>query len=355
MVALGCLLMLIIIAVPDAGLYVLAVAIPVSQTSFGTRLITNTDLLILLAACVLGRVSAGRVTLPPARTVGIGLTLVCYFTLSLVVVGGGVPSGQGIRGPLVLGSAFLSLPVIARADAVTRHATIVFAFATACAALIEIPTSRASVANSGNILATNSAALAADQTGALNHNTMGGLFILALCVLLASYSRLRRQIARFATVAAIAALVAGIAYSFSRSSYFGTLSVLTVFAIRRPASRLLISVVAAGCTIPLLPPAVSARIGSVWSGGGLDPSSVGRLDLWRAALQMFIHHPIFGVGYLHFTSQLPAYFQNTSSSYIPIYGFSGILYAHNLFLTLLSQAGLIGVVLVGALVMMRLA
>ena len=137
MVVLGCLLMVVIIAVPDTGPYLLAVAIPVSQTLFGNRLITNTDLLVLLAACVIGQVGAHRVTLPRARTVVIGVILVCYFTLSLIVVGGGIPSGLGIRGPLLLGAVFLSLPLLARADVVTRRATVAFAFSATFVALLE--------------------------------------------------------------------------------------------------------------------------------------------------------------------------------------------------------------------------
>jgi len=346
---LGCLLLLVIVATPDTGLYALAIAIPVSQTYFGAKLITNTDLLVLTVACVVGQVGARRITLPQARTVALGVALICYFTVSMTVVGGGNTSGQSIRGPLLLGAVFLSLPLVARADVVTRRAAVVFAFSAACMALLEIPTSRASLAASGNISAVNSAVLAADQTGALNHNTEGALFVLALCVLLARYTRIRHYVARFAIAAAVAVLIAGVAYSFSRSSYFGALAVLAVFSVRRPVRRLLVSAAAVGCLIPVLPAAVSARIGTVWSSSGLDSSSVTRLDLWSSALHMFVHQPVLGVGYLHFSAQLPAYFQNTNSSDIPISGFSGFVYAHNTFLTVLSQTGLIGAVLVSAL------
>ena len=169
-------------------------------------------------------------------------------------------------------------------------------------------------------------------------------------MLLALYPRVRRDPGRLAVIVAIAVLIVGVAYSFSRSSYFGALAVLAVFAVRRPVRVSLISAAVAVCVIPVLPPAVSARIGTVWSSNGLDASSVARLDLWRSALHMFIHQPILGVGYLHFSGQLPVYFQNTNSSYIPIAGFAGLIYAHNIYLTVLSQTGLIGFFLVGALV-----
>jgi O-antigen ligase len=67
---------------------------------------------------------------------------------------------------------------------------------------------------------------------------------------------------------------------------------------------------------------------------------------------MFIHEPMLGVGYLHFSAQLPTYFHNTSTYDISAVGFSGLIYAHNTLLTVLSQTGLIGATLVGALIVM---
>ena len=347
---LGVLLLLIIVATRDIGLYVLAISIPVSQTSFGTTLITNKDLLLLIIVCVVGRAGARRIALPQARTVALGIAAVFYFLVSTVLVGGGNANNHVLRGPLILIVVFLSFPLIARADLTTRRAAVVFAFSAACMALVEIPTSRSSLASSGNVPTVNSAAVAASQSGALNHNNEGAIFVLALCVLLARYSRTRRSIARFAVAAAIAVLVAGVAYSFSRSSYLGALAVLAVFAVRRSIRGLLVSAVAAGCLIPVLPTAVSARIGTIWASSGLDTSSLTRLQLWSSALRMFVHQPVLGVGYLHFSAQLPAYFQGTISSDPATLGFSGFDYAHNTFLTVLSQTGLIGAALVGALI-----
>jgi O-antigen/teichoic acid export membrane protein/O-antigen ligase len=349
-VVLGILLLLIIVATPDTGLYVLAITIPVSQTSFGITLITDKDLLVLIIACVAGRAGARRVTPPRARAAALGVALICYFLVSTTLVGGGNASSQNLRGLLILSAVLLSLSLIARTDVTSRRAAVVFAFSAACVALVEIPTARSSLAASGNISTANSAAVAAGQTGALNHNTEGAFFVLALCVLLTLYSRTRKGIARFAVAAAIAVLVAGVAYSFSRSSYLGALAVLAVFAARRSVRGLLVAAVAVGCLIPVLPPAISARIGTLWAGSGLDISSVTRLDLWSSALRMFAHQPALGVGYLHFSSQLPAYFQSTSRSDPTTLSFSGFEYAHNTYLTVLSQTGLIGAVLVGTLI-----
>lgn len=346
---LGVLLLLVIVARPDIGLYLLAIAIPVSQTSVGITLITDKDLLVLVIVCVVGRVAARRVTPPRAQAVAFGVALAFYFLISLTLVGGDT-SGKDIRGVLALSTILLSLPLLARADVTTRRAATVFAFSAACVALVEIPTSRSSLTASGNISAVKSTAVAASQTGALNHNTESAFFVLALCVLLARCSRTRHAIGRLAMAVAIAVLVAGVAYSFSRSSYFGALAVLAVFAVRRSVRGLLVTAAAAGCLIPMLPLAVIARISTVWAGSGLDVSSVTRLDLWSSALRMFVHQPILGVGYLNFSSQLPAYFQSTGRSDPTMLNLSGFDYAHNTFLTVLSQTGFIGAVLVGALV-----
>lgn len=347
---LGMVLLLIVAARPDTGLYVLAVAIPVSQTSFGITLISVKDLLVLVIACVVGRIAAGRVTPQRARAVVLGAALVCYFLVSDILVGGGGGGSQDVRGVLTLSIVLLSLPLIARADVTTRRAVVAFAFSAACVALVEIPTARSSVAASGNIAAVNSAAVAAGQTGALNHNTEGAFFVLALCVLLAFYSHTRRILARIAVAVAIAVLIAGVAYSYSRSAYFGALAVIAVFALRRSIRGLISAGLIAVCLVPLAPATVLARLGTVWNSSSLGDSSATRLDLWTSAIRMFIHEPVLGVGYLHFSVLLPAYYLDTSAYAINTIDFSGLEYAHNTFLTVLSQTGLVGAVLVGVLV-----
>ncbi len=347
---LGALILLLIVAAPDTGLYTLAIALPVSQTTFGIKLISDQDLLLIVVACLAGRLAAGRTTRPRAPAVALGAAIVGYFLLSATVVGGIGISGHDLRGLLALSALLVCMPLITGNDVATRRALLVFAFATALVAAAEIPTSRSAVATYANLSTVNSAAAAASQTGSLNHNTEGALFVLALCVLLARCARARHSMARLAMFAAIAVLAAGVAYSFSRSSYFGALAVLAVFVVRRSVRGLIIAAVAALCLIPVLPAAVAARIGSVWSSSGLDGSSATRLNLWRSALRMFWHQPLVGIGYLHFSSLLPAYYQDTGNYNVSAVNFAGLNYAHNIFLTVLSQTGLVGAVLLGTLI-----
>ena len=73
-------------------------------------------------------------------------------------------------------------------------------------------------------------------------------------------------------------------------------------------------------------------------------------NLHTQALRMFDAHPIFGVGYLNFANQLPAFFIDTGNySSFPIQ-LSRLGFAHNIYLTVLAETGTVGVVLVGALI-----
>jgi O-antigen/teichoic acid export membrane protein/O-antigen ligase len=349
---LDVLVLLLIIAIPDIGFYILAIAMPVSQTTFGIKLVTARDLLVLVIACLIGQIAARRTFPPRMVTVALGITLVCYFVGSATLIGSAIVSSREILGTLTLGCVLLSIPLIAGPNSVTRRAAVVFAFSAVCLAVIEISTARSSLAASASFSAVNSAATAAGQTGALNHNTEGAFLVLALCVLLAYYPHARGGIAKLAVAAGIAILVTGVAYSFSRASYFGALAVVVVFAVRRSVRGLIGASVAACCLVPLLPATVLARMSTVWTNSNLDTSSLVRLDLWSSAIRMFIHEPVLGVGYLHFSALLPAYYHNTSTYNISAINFSSLPYAHNTLLTVLSQTGLLGAVLVGALIVM---
>lgn len=349
---LDVLVLLLVVAIPDVGFYTLAIAMPVQQTTFGVKLITARDLPILVIACLVGQIVARRTFSPRMTTAALGITLVCYFLGSAILTGGVSVGSKNMFGMLTLGCVLLGIPLIAGPNPITRRAGLVFSFSAVCIALAEIPTASSSLASSAGASAVTSAAVAAGQTGALNHNIEGAFFVLALCVLLAFYSHARGSIAKFAVAAGIAVLLIGVAYSFSRSSYFGALAVVVVFAVRRSIRGLIGASAAACCLVPLLPSTVLARIGTIWTNSNLDASGLVRLNLWSSALRMFIHEPVLGVGYLGFSAQLPAYFHNTSSLDITAINFSGLDYAHNFLFTVLSQTGLLGAALVGTLIVM---
>jgi O-antigen/teichoic acid export membrane protein/O-antigen ligase len=347
----GALVLLLAVAAPTAGLYLLAIAIPVSQTASGAALSSARHLLGLVVACLLGQLAAGRLIRPRFRAAAVAAAAVTYFLISTLLVGGQGATARDLLNVLELSIPLLCLPLLVCDNRIARRALIAFSYSAACVAVAEVITSRASVAASSDLPAATSAAVAAGRTGALDHNAEGAVFILALCVLLAQLPRTRQFITRLAVAVAIAAVLAGVAYSFSRASYFGAIAVLAVFVLRRPARTLIGAAVAGAVLLPLAPAVITARIGTVWSSSGLDPSSAVRLDLWSSALRIFARDPVLGCGYLHFAVQLPAYFIGTGNFATAQIQLAELVYAHNTYLSVLAETGLAGAVLVAWLIL----
>jgi O-antigen ligase len=342
------LILLVIIVRPSAGLYVLAVAIPVSQTTFGAPLLTSKNLAALVIVCLVGQLVTGGLARPKAGTTALATALVGYFVASAILADGGA-GGQNWRYVIILGIPLLCLPLAAGRDVATRRALVLLSFTAAVLAVMEVLTAGRSLVASADLSPVASAAAAAAQTGAVNHNAEGALFVLALGVLLALFPRSRGSIAKLAICAGIVALTLGVAYSFSRAAYLGVIAMVAVFAVRRSIRSLVGTAVGLGCLLPLLPAVISARLGSIWNSSGLDIDSAIRIDLWSSALRMFDAHPLFGVGYLNFANQLPAYFIDTGNySSFPVQ-LSQLDFAHNIYLTVLAETGLAGAVLVSAL------
>lgn len=345
----GILILLVVLARPSAGLYVLAIAVPVSQTSFGAPVLTGKNLAVLVIVCLVGQMVAGRLALPKAGTALLAVALVGYFVTSSVLAEAG-SNAQNWRSVLMLGIPLLCLPLCASDREVTRRALVLLSFTAAAMAIVEVVTARASLGASADVSAVSSAAAAASQTGAVNHNAEAAIFVLALGVLLALFPRSRDGLTKLAFGAAIIALTLGVAYSFSRAAYLGTLAMIAVFALRRSIRGLAGTALGLGCLLPLLPAAVTARLGTIWSTSSLDADSAVRIDLWSSALRIFHAQPVFGAGYLNFAPQLPTYFVNTGNYDTFEIRLSQLDFAHNIYLTILAETGLVGGVLAGALI-----
>lgn len=129
--------------------------------------------------------------------------------------------------------------------------------------------------------------------------------------------------------------------TFSRSSYLALLSVLIYFFLKQRRNRLVFAAIVLGVGIvvivvfPPLSQAVLGRIQFTWGYGQLDPSTAMRLLLWREALAVFLHNPVFGVGF------------GTPLALGLGLDPEALIFAHNYFLSLLSQLGFIGFLLGG--------
>jgi O-antigen/teichoic acid export membrane protein/O-antigen ligase len=328
---------------PQIGLYALAIGIPFSQSSAGQAVLTSRRLVDLIILCLVSHALAGQIARLRAATTMVAIAVIGYMIGASIVIGGDATGSANWRSLLLICAPLLLLPPVVRpGPALSR---ILLVFSSACAVLAVVQTINdhsAFVASSANTSADGALA-AISQPGATNHNAVGALFVMAIAVMLTRYPKARSRLARMAIGAAVVALAVGVAYSLSRASYLGGIAVVTLYAARRSVRGLAMLLIAAACTLPFLPSVVYVRFGSVFDGSA-DIDSALRIDLWGAALRMFDTHPVFGVGYLNSASNLPQYFQPTEGYNAAPVQFNMLLYAHNTYLTILSQTGLAGAI-----------
>jgi O-antigen ligase len=166
-------------------------------------------------------------------------------------------------------------------------------------------------------------------------NSVGLLWVIGVAILLTSTTRLfwLRNLALFI-------LLAGVVYSFSRSSYLAVL--LVGLVVVRPTLRRNWFYLGLSCVLAViaLPNALWEKVRITWSPDlGFDLSSSARISLWFSAVNAFISSPFRGVGLDNFTAYL------LKSHYLDAAVFAGgatYVYAHNYFLTLFALTGIIG-------------
>ncbi|MBW8736003.1 MAG: O-antigen ligase family protein [Streptomyces turgidiscabies] len=343
-------IVLALLLIPDAGLYALAAAIPLSQSDVGTTLISPRRLAALMLVCLVGRVVSGRkITWPKPIGALITVGTVGYLVAASAVMGDANLPGTGSWQYLLLACApLLLMPLVAEPGPALDRALLVFCCGSVILAVIEIVQAGSIFAMKGDLTPADTAVLAITQEGAANHNAVGALFVMAAAVLLRRCATVRKGLPRLATGAGVVVLALGVAYSLSRAAYLAGIAVIAIYAARRSLRGLLALGVGAACLVTLLPAAIAARFDSIL-GGAPDANSAVRLDLWSSALRVFEAHPVFGVGYLNFARQLPAYYQATGDYEVMFLQLPLLEFAHNTYLTVLSQTGLVGAVGIGSL------
>jgi O-antigen ligase len=189
-----------------------------------------------------------------------------------------------------------------------------------------------------------------------SRNALGVLYLLAISIVL---PRIRlpprpRDVALMALAIVLSLATAG---GLSRSSYIGGAALAATFLLIRGSKAgavvLLLVVIgipfATGGEISTLDEAAKRVIGTLGT-GGLDASSAVRLDLWSAAWRAFEQNPVFGLGYQQFSAHLAGLWEGSVSGLAVASRSEGYAYAHNLYLTVLSQGGLIGACIFGAVI-----
>jgi O-antigen ligase len=152
----------------------------------------------------------------------------------------------------------------------------------------------------------------------------------------------------------IPAAFLGIALSGTRSALIGVLpgmafglASLTRLRLAARIGLLLLLIAAGFILLPLIPQASLQRLGTTGTeltGGDLN----GRIEIWRDGLASFAEHPFIGVGSNMFRSVTSVHVVSHS---VLGRGFTGVgKVAHNSFLSVLVEVGLIGFALFGIMI-----
>lgn len=165
-------------------------------------------------------------------------------------------------------------------------------------------------------------------------NQLGGFLVILVPYALAMLLAFRRT--RALSAIALGLAVFGIYASFSRGALIALLLIPFLFIPLRRA--LVLAPVLVGLMTLILPSVVQERFQTLSSSG----SELGtRVDIWRAAASIWEGHPILGVGLGGFSNAY-ANVRVADKQFLPNTVFQPPPHAHNVFLQLLSEQGLLG-------------
>lgn len=164
-----------------------------------------------------------------------------------------------------------------------------------------------------------------------NRNTLAPIYAVALSAIIF----LEINIARRMKAACAVIIVIALLLLFSRSGYIALSLLALVASFANPKARRMVFplIIVVGILLSVPDNPFLDRIDYTFQGrggSGFDDSTSARLDIWSAAWAEFQEHPIVGGG--------------SGKSPLPFYDLrhDEIIYAHNYFLTQLSQLGIIG-------------
>jgi probable O-glycosylation ligase (exosortase A-associated) len=162
---------------------------------------------------------------------------------------------------------------------------------------------------------------------------------MAIELALASDSRWR-QVLWWAGAAVLVLAVIG---TQSRGGTLGLVAVMGYLWLRSPYKLLISSVALVLVAVILVyaPDEYFGRMQTIRTFG--DGSAQGRITAWKAAVQMFLHNPVLGVGAGNFPTAFGTEFQQPD--------YRGWLTAHSMYFLVLGELGLPGAVVLGYLVL----
>jgi O-antigen ligase len=198
----------------------------------------------------------------------------------------------------------------------------------------------------GNLIVAQGIERAESLTGA-DPNTLAISLVLAIPFMAFALGWIKRRYLRFVSLMLAIAAVFTIAITGSRTGVIGLLAALFFIWLisKRRLITMMVFLVAIAIGWVSLPAQYKERYSTITS-GEVDASTQGRYDAWKAGLGMFYSRPFLGVGIDNF----PVAYASGDFSEKRFW-----LRPHNLYIQLISELGLVGLVAWTALIyyMMR--
>jgi len=331
---------------PLWGLGVMLLAIPLEPLTAMVGPIEITPIQVIAIAIVAtvaaSAMAAGKFTLP--RT-PLDVPILAWIAISFLGAVGAVDQAAAMKKAGMVVVYAIVFYVTASAVKSERHATflltsMVLGSAAVAAyglwaeyqylvAGVEIP----------NAITVGSEGLAVPRASGTMTNTSGlaALMVLAVPIALALLSAAEWRIRPF-FLAALGVLVAALGFTFTRGAWLGTSVATLVMARDR---RIRGPILAMTLIIALLAPGIVSER-AVSATQTARPEISARFDYWRGALLMIEQRPLMGVG----TNGFPKNF-----SRLPVHWSSRFAAtAHNVYLNVLAENGVIGFIVVFTLI-----
>lgn len=175
-------------------------------------------------------------------------------------------------------------------------------------------------------------------------NLLGGFLALAIPSMVALAASERVWWRRLSGSLLVMAAMAGLVFTYSRGAWLGTgVGLLILLPVLGRGFWLILGVVLLGPVLVGMvtsADAVLARLDSI-AAAGSDPALMERLEIWGMAFRLVAEHPLLGVGLGNFQ----AAYGRLMVPDLPLLTYPLELpeHAHNLFLNLAVEVGLVGV------------
>jgi O-antigen ligase len=176
----------------------------------------------------------------------------------------------------------------------------------------------------------------------LGANHSGAFMAYCFAILLGVILVYKEKKLRMLSLATLLFSLHPIFFSYSRGAYLAVLVSLIFIGLIKKRSLIVLVLLVIIFYQAVLPKSVVDRInGTQTQTGELDGSAGGRLLLWEQAIEIFEQNPVFGVGYGGFGLSIP------KDKRIVVGGY-GLTDTHNLFVKILCEQGVIGFLLLVA-------